>query len=80
MKRHVHTVLRFVACLALGSAGVLLLTAPTHAALPSCYNTVCTVNVKTLELYCAYQPDTYCGFLGTADSPVCVSISKCVPT
>ena len=80
MKRYGHTVLRLVACLALGSGGVILLTPRAHADLAQCSNTVCTVNVKTLELYCAYQPDTYCGFLGTADSPVCVTISKCVPT
>lgn len=70
---------RLLACVAIGSAGVLLLAPDSHAAPPACYNSVCTINPETLELFCAYQENSYCGFTGTADRPVCISISRCVP-
>ncbi len=72
-------VIRLLAYAIIGGSAFLLLAPPVRAALPSCYNTVCTINPETLELYCEYQANTYCGFAGTADSPTCISISRCVP-
>jgi len=60
MKKSLLRVIQLVACVAIGSSAVLLTAPRAEAAGPDCANTVCTIDIPSLDVSCTFQSNGSC--------------------
>ncbi len=78
MHKRLHFIIQTAACVAIGSAGVLVFSPSAHAAPPPCNNEVCTLDLNTLDLYCSAETGQNCNLCGGGNDTSCQP-SSCNP-